>query len=116
MKNKTTEVASQQLLGDIRSLIAEARGQVAQAVNAGLVLLNWHIGERIRKEILGEERAEYGKQIIATLSQQLTAEYGKGFTRDALFRMVQFAERFPDLEIVGALSRQLSWSHFICDF
>jgi predicted nuclease of restriction endonuclease-like (RecB) superfamily len=101
------------LLRDVRALIEAARGQVAQVVNAGLTLLYWQIGERIRRDILKEQRAEYGKQILQTLSEKLTAEYGKGFSRDNLFRMIQFAERFPDPEIVGTLSRQLSWSHFV---
>ena len=101
-----------QLLADIRALIDEARGQVAQAVNAGLVTLYWHIGRRIRQEILGEQRAAYGEQIVNSLSAQLTAEYGRGFSRPSLFRMMQFAEMFPDEKIVAALRRQLSWTHF----
>jgi predicted nuclease of restriction endonuclease-like (RecB) superfamily len=85
---------------------------VAQAVNAGLVTLYWHVGRRIREEILGQQRAAYGEQIVHALSRQLTAEYGRGFDRSSLFRMVQFAERFPDEEIVAALRRQLTWTHF----
>jgi hypothetical protein len=61
------------LLGDLRGLIDSARDQVARAVNAGLVLLYWGVGERIRREILGEQRAAYGEQIVATVSTQLTA-------------------------------------------
>ena len=60
-----------------------------------------------------EKRAEYGEQIVATLSPQLTAEYGQGFAERNLFRMIQFAEVFPDGEIVATLSRQLGWSHFV---
>lgn len=101
------------LLEDIRALINQAQQRVARVVNSELVILNWHVGERIRKEILGQERAEYGKQIVVTLSRQLTAEYGRGFTRDAIFRMIQFVERFPNLKTVTDLSQQLSWSHFI---
>ena len=59
-----------------------------------------------------EKRAEYGKEIVATLSQELTKEYGNGFSYSALTRMVRFAEVFPDTQIVATLSRQLSWSHF----
>ena len=106
-------IATEQLLGDIHTLISQVRERVARAVNSELVILNWHIGARIRKEILGRERAEYGKQIVATLSRQLTAEYGKGFTRDALFRTIQLVERFPDLNVVTLLSQHLSWSHFV---
>ncbi len=62
---------------------------------------------------MAQERAEYGKQIVATVSRQLTNDYGKGFTRAALFRMLQLVERFPDLETITALSHQLSWSHFV---
>ncbi len=107
------EDAAQRLLGDIRELIDRTRERAAQAVNAGLVILNWHIGDRIRKEILGEERGEYGERLVVSLAKSLTAEYGRGFTRAALFRMAQFVERFPDVEIVATLSRQLGWSHFV---
>jgi hypothetical protein len=102
-----------QLLADLRELIDAGRTQVAQAVNTALVLLYWSVGERVRREILGEGRARYGEEIIATLARQLSATYGRGFSRDNLFRMVQFAERFPDRGIVGTLSRQLGWSHFV---
>ena len=101
------------LLGDLRSLIESAREQTARAVNSALVGLYWHIGTRIREDVLQEQRAGYGEQIVATLSRQLTAEYGRGFARRSLFRMIQFAELFPDERIVSALSAQLGWSHFI---
>ena len=101
------------LLRDLRALIDAGRTQVARAVNAGMVLLYWSVGDRIRREILGEKRAAYGEQIVAALSAQLTAEYGRGFSRFALSRMVKFAERFPDREIVAALSQQLGWSHIM---
>jgi predicted nuclease of restriction endonuclease-like (RecB) superfamily len=100
------------LIGDIRRLIESARQNVAVTVNAGLTILYWQIGSRIRQDILEEKRAEYGKEIVATLSQELTKEYGNGFSYSALARMVRFAEIFPDTQIVATLSRQLSWSHF----
>ncbi len=74
--------------------------------------MNWHIGKRISDEVLKNKRAEYGKEIVVTLSQQLTEEYGKGFSRPNLFKMVQFTELFPDIEIVSSLTRQLTWTHF----
>jgi predicted nuclease of restriction endonuclease-like (RecB) superfamily len=100
------------VLDDVRGLIEAARQQVAHAVNAGLITLYWHIGRRIRQEILGEERAAYGEQIVNSLSRQLTVEYGRGFDRRNLFHMVRFAEVFPNDEIVYALRTQLSWTHF----
>jgi hypothetical protein len=83
---------------------------VARAVNAALVLLYWNVGDRIRREILGEQRAAYGQQIVSILSTQLAAEYGPGFGPRNLFRMVRFAEVFPDHQIVATLSRQLGRS------
>jgi len=100
------------LIIDIRRLIETARHNVAVTVNAGLTVLYWQIGNRIHQDILKEKRADYGKEIVATLSQELSKEYGNGFSYSALTRMVRFAEIFPDAQIVATLSRQLSWSHF----
>ncbi len=101
------------LLSDLRTLIETARDQVARTVNSTLVGLYWHVGKRIREDVLGNDRADYGKQIVQTLSGKLTAEYGRGFDRSSLSRMMRFAEVFPDERIVAALSQQLSWSHFV---
>ena len=100
------------LIADVRSMIEQTRGQVARIVNAGMTLLYWRIGKRIQVEILGNQRAEYGKEILATLSQELSRDYGSGFSYSALTRMVRFSEVFSDGEIVATLSRQLGWSHF----
>ena len=108
--NKTI---SGDLIGDIRSLIETARHNIAVTVNTGLTILYWQIGSRIRQDILKEKRAEYGKEIVVTVSRQLVSEFGEGFTDKNLRRMIQFAEAFPDMEIVVTLSRQLSWSHFV---
>jgi predicted nuclease of restriction endonuclease-like (RecB) superfamily len=105
-------LAGDPLLRDIRALIGESRQQVARTVNTALVGLYWSIGRRIRQDVLQKERAEYGKEIVATLSQELTAEYGRGFDRRNLFYMMQFSELFPDEQIVNALRSQLSWTHF----
>lgn len=101
------------LLSEIRQLIDSSKAQVAIAVNSTMTLLYWHIGERINREILGGERAAYGKQIVATLSRQLTEVYGKGlFSEKHLRQMTRFAEAFPDEKIVYTVCRQLTWSHF----
>ena len=101
------------LLSDVRELILEARGQVAQMVNAGLTMLYWQVGQRIRQDMLNEKRAEYGEKIVVSLSRQLEKEFGRGFAEKNLRRMVQFAEVFPDRKIVVSLMRQLSWTHFL---
>ena len=100
------------LLGDIRSMIESAKGRVAAAVNVEMVILYWGIGERIQRDILGKERAGYGKRIVDSLSEKLSQEYGSGFSRQNLFHMIRFSEIFPDRQIVYALSGQLSWTHF----
>jgi len=101
------------LLDDVRSLIDAARLQAARTVNSAMVVTYWSIGERIRREVLGDDRAEYGKQVVERLAAQLSEEYGTGFSRPNLFKMMQFAEAFPSGGIVSTLSRQLSWSHVV---
>ena len=101
------------LLADLRGLIQQAREGVARAVDSGLTTLYWHIGQRIRQDILREKRADYGGLIVAALGQQLETEFGRGFGEKNLRRMIQFAEVFPDRSIVVSLIRQLTWTHFI---
>ena len=100
------------LLADVQSMIEQTRAGVAQTVNTGMTSLYWRIGKRIQGEVLKGQRADYGKEIVATLSRQLVSKFGTGFSEKTLRRMMQFAEVFPDREIVATLWRQLSWSHF----
>lgn len=111
-KTALTPTKDQLLVNELRGLIDAARASVAQTVNSALTLLYWQVGQRIRTEVLSDARAEYGQQIVAVLSQQLVPVYGQGFGAKSMARMIQFAEVFPDAEIVATLSRQLSWSHF----
>jgi len=99
------------VLLEIRQLIERARQRAAVAVNTELTLLYWHIGKRLQKEVLGGERAEYGKQIITSLSQQLINEYGKGWSERQLWLCLQITNTFPDPEIVNTVCAELSWSH-----
>lgn len=110
--NNSRGPSADPLIGDIRALIEETRSAVAVSVNAGMTLLYWRIGKRICEDILRKERAGYGDEIVATLSRQLTTDYGGGFSEKSLRHMILFSETFPELEIVSTLSRQLSWSHF----
>ena len=100
------------LAGDVREIIESTRVRVAQSVNAELVMMNWKIGVRIHRDVLAEARAEYGEQLVSTLSRQLTAEYGAGFSRQNLFHMVRFVEAWPDEALVSELAQHLGWSHF----
>jgi predicted nuclease of restriction endonuclease-like (RecB) superfamily len=102
----------EKLVAELRQLISEARRQAAVTVNVALTLMYWRVGDRIRRSIPGNERAGYGERIVATVSQQLVNEFGRGFEKTNLTRMLKFAETFPDEKIVATLSQQLSWSHF----
>lgn len=95
------------LLSEVRAMILQAREGVARAVDSGLTVLYWNVGHRIRQDILKEKRAVYGGQIVAALGRQLEMEFGRGFGEKNLHRIVQFAEVFPDPEIVSALRTQL---------
>ncbi|WP_262966886.1 DUF1016 N-terminal domain-containing protein [Methylobacter psychrophilus] len=99
------------LVAEVKQLIQSARQRAVAAVNAELTLLYWQVGKRIADEVLGGERAEYGKQVIAGLAEQMTLDYGKSWSKRNLAQMVKFSEVFPDVQIVQTLSAQLSWSH-----
>lgn len=116
MENINLEILSgmSNLLGDLRLIINSAKTRVASAANTELTMMYWHIGRRVNVEIFGNERAEYGQKIVATLSRQLQKEYGsKGFEPRSIRRMMQFASKFTEEKIVSTLSTQLTWSHII---
>lgn len=102
-----------ELFDNICRIVDDAKSNLAVTVNSTLTLMYWNIGKTIDSFILGEQRAEYGKQIVSTLSTQLTNNYGKDFTKRNLYRMIQFSQCFPDINIVSTLSAQLPWSHFV---
>ena len=81
---------SKNLFDRISGLIEQARRKVATTINQEMVLLYWNIGKTIKEEIIKSDRAEYGKQIIQSLSGELTQGYGKGFSSQNLWYMVRF--------------------------
>ena len=114
----TNQIMSQpvtkSLIQDLRQIIEQARGQVAATANYALSIMYWQIGKRINTEVLGNQRAEYGKQIVASVARQLRQEYGsKGLDEKNIHRMMQFAQEFPDEQIVASVMRQLSWTHIL---
>lgn len=101
-----------ELVEQVSALIDQAQAFAAAQVNATLTLRNWYIGRMIVVTVLKEKRAGYEQEIVATLARQLAERYGRrSFSRANLYRMLQFAQLFPDSEIVATLSQQLSWSH-----
>lgn len=112
LSHRAATILPQGLIDELRSMIDQTKQSIAVSVSAQMAMLYWHIGNRVRKEILSGQRAEYGQEIVATVSRQLTSIYGKGFSDKSLRRMIQFGEVFPDEKIVASLLRQLSWTHF----
>ncbi len=104
-------IINKKLVEDIRALIEDSRNYVAATVNSALTILYWQIGKRILDDVLQNQRADYGKEVIHTLASELTKEYGKGWSEKHLRHCIRFAEIFNDYEIVSTLWRQFSWSH-----
>lgn len=101
------------LFNELSQLIEQSKVQLVSYANSTLTTLFWQVGKRINEHILQNKRAEYGKQIVVTLARQLTEKYGRNFEVKNLRRMMQFAEQFSDIKIVGPMARHLSWSHFL---
>jgi hypothetical protein len=99
------------LLADLVGIIESRKRTLYRQVNSGVVMMFWEVGRRINEEILKNERAEYGKQMVVTVSRQLETTYGRNFEEKNLRRMMQLARDFSDPEISATLSQQLSWSH-----
>jgi predicted nuclease of restriction endonuclease-like (RecB) superfamily len=113
-KSSKNIIPTEQILfNELSALIEQSQQQVVAQANSTLTLLFWHIGTRINNEILKNKRADYGKQIVSTLSTQLKNKYGRNFEMRNVQRMMQFAEQFDDNSIIVPLARQLSWSHFV---
>lgn len=102
-----------ELVNDLAALIERTKTQVVSHANSSLTVLFWHIGKRILTHVLQNKRAEYGKQIVVMVSRYLVAKFGRNYEEKNLRRMIQFAEKYSDLENVVTLSRHLSWSHFL---
>ncbi|MBL7702650.1 MAG: hypothetical protein JNM14_10380 [Ferruginibacter sp.] len=112
-KSKNADQAGAALFNELSQLIEQSQYQLASYANSTLTMLFWQFGKRINEDILQNKRADYGKQIVVTLSRQLEEKHGKNFEEKNLRRMMQFADIFNNPEIVVTLSRKLSWSHFL---
>jgi len=110
---KNIQLDENSLFTHISKIIEKRKNRAGMYANREVTLMYWEIGRYIGSVLLGGERAEYGKKILVTLSQQLINKYGSSYELRNLRRMVQFDELFPNLSIVSTLSTQLSWSHFI---
>ncbi|MCD8184557.1 MAG: PDDEXK nuclease domain-containing protein [Bacteroides sp.] len=101
----------QSLYKDVCHIIDDARGHIATFVNAEVCLTNWHVGKRIKEDVLYNQRAEYGKQVVKHLAKRLTEKYGNGWSDRKLLHCIRAAYTFSEDEIVYAMSIQLTWTH-----
>lgn len=100
------------LVRDVRSIIEKGREAAYSAVNNAMVETYWRIGQRIvEEEQHGQQRAEYGKQLIESLAQQLTHDYGKGFSPRYLRAFRRFYQLVPSIEIWKSRFPNLTWTH-----
>lgn len=110
----TTDITSYNtLINDLHALVEASRDSAYKAVNSAMLDMYWNIGKRIvEEEQKGDQRAEYGKKLLKTLSDDLTANYGKGFSDRNLRYYRKFYIMFPDKEIWNACVPNLTWTHF----
>ena len=109
---KAAPVDESVLFKRVAEIIETRKHRAAVFANVEITLMYWEVGRYINSVVLDDDRAEYGKRIVVTLSRQLEVKYGGSFEVKNLRRMMQFAKRFTEIEIVAPLARQLSWSHF----
>jgi len=108
----STLIKEEQLLfNEIKHLIEASKQKVLIKVNTELILLYWNIGIRINKYVLGNQRADYGREVVKKLSDRLTEAFGRGWDDKTLRHCLRCAEIFTETQIVSALQRQLSWTH-----
>jgi predicted nuclease of restriction endonuclease-like (RecB) superfamily len=112
-KQLRIQMSDNVLFDELSLLIEKSQSQTLAAVNSAVSILFWHVGKRINDHILHNKRADYGKEIVSTLSTQLKVKFGKNFELRNVRRMMQFAEQFSNYENVVPLARHLSWSHFV---
>ncbi|MCM1139455.1 MAG: PDDEXK nuclease domain-containing protein [Muribaculum sp.] len=112
---KTDNIENNQLLSSVSSVIESARNTAYRQINESLVRRNWEIGKLIAEEELrGQNRAEYGLEIIKFLAKRLTAKYGRGFTKSYLYGFLNFYKFYPNIfqSVIGKSEPLLSWTHY----
>lgn len=115
METKLEYAHTDSLLHDSQLIIESALSRAYMAINTAMVERNWLLGKRIAEEELkGQNRAEYGSEIIKRLARDLTSLYGKGFTKTNLYQFVQFYKYFPQIfhAVSGKSNCLLTWTHY----
>ena len=131
LQGETSAILSQgELYNDACSIIEQAQVSAYRSIDEIIIKRNWLLGLRIHHEVLKEQRAEYGEQIIKNLSKSLTAKYGSGFTKTNLYNYIGFYQNWPEFfhavsgksldmiddDILQSLTAKspirLSWTHY----
>lgn len=99
------------LFSDVCGIIDNARKHIAIYVNSEICLTKWYVGKRIKEDVLYNQRAEYGKQVVKNLALKLTEKYGNGWSDRSLLHCIRAAYTFTEEEIVYAVRRQFTWTH-----
>ncbi|MBR3799914.1 MAG: DUF1016 family protein [Bacteroidales bacterium] len=107
------EQTTDKLFDGVSRIINRAKRGVAIYVNVQSNMMFWQVGKYIISELKYENYSAYGKKILATLSQRLTAQFGKGYSYSALTRMMKVATVYQDEKMFAALSQTLTWGHFL---
>lgn len=110
-KENTMLQTEDTLYSDVCQIIDGARTRIATLLNTEVCMTNWYVGKRIKEDILYNQRAEYGKQVVLNLSVKLIQRYGNGWSEKKLRHCIRSAETFSYDEIVSATQRQLTWTH-----
>ena len=105
---------SDNIFKDASLIIEQSRSYAYRAVNVAMIQRNWMLGKRIAiEELKGENRAEYGKEVVVKLADYLTENYGKGFDYSSLYKYVSFYKAFPQiLDAASTKSLSLTWTHY----
>lgn len=114
MEEKVTvlpDQAEESLYSDVCQIIDGTRGRIATFLNTEVCMTNWYIGKRIKEDVLFNQRAEYGKQVIKNLSLRLIGRYRSGWSEKKLRHCIRSAETFSEQDIVSSTQRQLTWTH-----
>ena len=106
-----TNQAEEALYSDVCQIIDGTRGRIATFLNTEVCMTNWYIGKRIKEDVLFNQRAEYGKQVVKNLSLRLIDRYGAGWSEKKLRHCIRSAETFSEQDIVSSTQRQLTWTH-----
>ena len=110
-QNTINTIGENTLYSDVCNIIDGTRHRAATYLNTEICMTNWYVGKRIKQDVLYNQRAEYGKQVVKRLARKLTVQYGSGWSDKKLRHCIRAAETFSEEQIIYALRRQLTWTH-----